>query len=75
MEPTAKLAGEYGVTEIETNVAVDLVVAEPEQAVMPRIKTTVKLNDRKAAMNFVGFLFILIIVHPFDNVSRWNQVS
>jgi hypothetical protein len=75
VEPTAKLAGEYGVTEIETNMAVDLVVAEPEQAVMPRIKTTVKLNDRKAAMNFVGFLFILIIVHPFDNVSRWNQVS
>jgi hypothetical protein len=75
VEPTAKLAGEYGVTEIETNVAVDLVVAEPEQAVMPRIKTTAKLNDRKAAMNFVGFLFILIILHPFYNVSRWNQVS
>ena len=58
MEPTAKLAGEYGVTEIETNVAVDLVVADPEQADIPTVKTATKPSDSKAAINRTGFLFI-----------------
>jgi hypothetical protein len=52
-----------------------LVVAEPEQPAMLRIKTAAMLNDRKAAMNFIGILFILIFLHFFDDVSRWNQVS
>lgn len=58
MEPTAKLAGEYGVTEIETNVAVDLVVADPEQAAIPSVKTATKPSDSKAVINRIDFLFI-----------------
>jgi hypothetical protein len=41
VEPTAKLAGEYGVTEIETNVAVDFVVDALEQDAIPRVKAII----------------------------------
>jgi hypothetical protein len=72
VEPTATLAGEYGVTEIETNVAVDLVVAELEQAAIPNVKTATKPSDTKAAMNRIGFLFISNFPHYFENIARLN---
>jgi len=58
VEPTDKLAGEYGVTDIETSVAVDFVVAELEQAAIPSVRTATKPSDRKAVINRIGFLFI-----------------
>jgi len=75
VEPTAKLAGEYGVTEIETNVAVDFVVAELEQAAIPNIKTPAKPNDRKAVMNCIDFLFILNFPHSVENIARRNLIG
>jgi hypothetical protein len=75
VEPTAKLAGEYGVTEIETKVAVDLVVAELEQAAIFRVKATTNPNDRKAVINFIDFLFILNLPHSIENIARRNLVG
>jgi hypothetical protein len=75
VEPTAKLAGEYGVTEIETNVAVDLVVVEPEQAAILRVKAATNPNDRKAVINFIDFLFILNFPHSIENIARRNLVG
>jgi hypothetical protein len=73
--PTAKLAGEYGVTEIETSSAVDLVVADPEQAAIPSVKTATKPNDTKAVINRIGFLFILNFPHSIENIARYNPVD
>ena len=60
VEPTAKLAGEYGVTEIETNVAVAFVVDEWEQDAVPRIKAAINPTARQCVISRIGFLFILI---------------
>jgi len=42
---------------------------------MLRIKTVAKLNDRKAAMNFIGILFILNFPHSIENIARYNPVD
>jgi hypothetical protein len=75
VEPTAKLAGEYGVTEIETNVAVDLVVAELEQPTIPRVKAATNPIDSKAVINFTDFLSILNFPHYNENIARCNPVG
>jgi hypothetical protein len=58
VEPTAKLAGEYGVTEIETNVAVAFVVDALEQEARQRVKAATNPIARQWVINRFDFLFI-----------------